>query len=95
MQVQLKDSTRLWFDLVTPMVGATKIYLMTYAVSVVREVAASPEKVWALVTDLPRMGEWSPENQGGKGRKVRLARQSVQHLKVETKMARGLGVQMS
>lgn len=38
---------------------------MTYKVAVVREVAASPEKVWALVTDLPRMGEWSPENQGG------------------------------
>ncbi len=27
---------------------------MTYAVSVVRDVAASSEKVWALVTDLPR-----------------------------------------
>lgn len=38
---------------------------MTYKVAVVREVSASPEKVWALVTDLPRMGEWSPENQGG------------------------------
>ena len=39
---------------------------MTYNVAVVREVLASPEKVWSLVTDLPRMGEWSPENQGGK-----------------------------
>lgn len=38
---------------------------MSYQVFVVRDVAASPEKVWALVTDLPRMGEWSPENQGG------------------------------
>ena len=38
---------------------------MTYPVSVTRDIAASPEKVWALVTDLPRMGEWSPENQGG------------------------------
>jgi uncharacterized protein YndB with AHSA1/START domain len=38
---------------------------MTYNVAVVREVAASPEKVWSLVTDLPRMGEWSPENLGG------------------------------
>ena len=38
---------------------------MTYNVAVVREVLASPEKVWALVTDLPRMGEWSPENLGG------------------------------
>ena len=38
---------------------------MTYRVAVTREVSASPEKVWLLVTDLPRMGEWSPENQGG------------------------------
>ena len=38
---------------------------MTYNVAVVREVSASPEKVWSLVTDLPRMGEWSPENLGG------------------------------
>lgn len=34
-------------------------------VTVVREVAAPPKAVWALVTDLPRMGEWSPENRGG------------------------------
>jgi uncharacterized protein YndB with AHSA1/START domain len=40
---------------------------MTYKVAVVREVSASPEKVWALVTDLPRMGEWSPENLGFRG----------------------------
>ena len=38
---------------------------MTYNVAVVREVSASPEKVWSLVTDLPRMGEWAPENLGG------------------------------
>lgn len=30
------------------------------------EVAASPETVYALVSDLTRMGEWSPENTGGK-----------------------------
>ena len=35
------------------------------AVVVSRHVKASPEKIWSLVTDLPRMGEWSPENQGG------------------------------
>jgi uncharacterized protein YndB with AHSA1/START domain len=29
------------------------------------EIAAPPENVWALVSDLPRMGEWSPENDGG------------------------------
>ena len=38
---------------------------MSKTVSVSCEVAASPEVVWAMVTDLPRMGEWSPENQGG------------------------------
>ncbi|CAB4618953.1 unannotated protein [freshwater metagenome] len=38
---------------------------MTTPVSVSLDIAASPEKVWALVIDLPRMGEWSPENQGG------------------------------
>ena len=34
-------------------------------VSVTREISASPEKVWGLIVDLPRMGEWSPENTGG------------------------------
>lgn len=29
------------------------------------EIAASPDAVYAMVTDLPRMGEWSPEAQGG------------------------------
>ena len=29
------------------------------------EVAAPAERVWALVSDLPRMGEFSPENEGG------------------------------
>lgn len=38
---------------------------MSNPVSVVREVSAAPEVVWKMVTDLPRMGEWSPENQGG------------------------------
>ena len=38
---------------------------MSEPVSVVRDLAASPDKVWSYVTDLPRMGEWSPENQGG------------------------------
>ncbi len=28
-------------------------------------IAADPAVVWSLVTDLPRMGELSPENQGG------------------------------
>lgn len=34
-------------------------------VSVSREVACTPDVMWRLVTDLPRMGEWSPENRGG------------------------------
>lgn len=38
---------------------------MTNTVSVTRDIAAPAEKVWSMVTDLPRMGEWSPENQGG------------------------------
>ena len=29
------------------------------------EIHASPEAVYDLVSDLPRMGEWSPENIGG------------------------------
>ncbi|MGQ0623928.1 MAG: SRPBCC family protein [Sporichthyaceae bacterium] len=30
------------------------------------EIAASPESVYAMISDLTRMGEWSPENTGGK-----------------------------
>ena len=32
----------------------------------VTTIAASPEAVYELVSDLPRMGEWSPENVGGR-----------------------------
>lgn len=39
---------------------------MSHHVEVSRTVAASPEKVYEMVSDLPRMGEWSPENTGGK-----------------------------
>lgn len=35
-------------------------------IAVSRKVAASPERVWELIADLPRMGEWSGENTGGK-----------------------------
>lgn len=38
---------------------------MSSDVSVSREMAASPDVVWAMVSDLRRMGEWSPENVGG------------------------------
>jgi uncharacterized protein YndB with AHSA1/START domain len=39
---------------------------MADQVSVSREIAAPPERVWALIADLPRMGEWSPECTGGR-----------------------------
>lgn len=34
--------------------------------SVTRTIAAPPQVVWHLVSDLPRMGEWSPEATGGR-----------------------------
>ncbi len=39
---------------------------MAYPTAVSRQIAAPAQKVWELVSDLPRMGEWSPENVGGK-----------------------------
>jgi Polyketide cyclase / dehydrase and lipid transport len=33
--------------------------------SVSRVLAAPADKIWGMVSDLPRMGEWSPENRGG------------------------------
>ena len=38
---------------------------MSAVVSVEREMVAEPEAVWALVSDLANMGDWSPENDGG------------------------------
>ena len=35
-------------------------------VTVSADIKAPAEKVWSLVSDLPRMGEWSPENTGGR-----------------------------
>jgi uncharacterized protein YndB with AHSA1/START domain len=29
-------------------------------------IEAAPERVWALITDITRMGEWSPECRGGR-----------------------------
>ncbi len=37
---------------------------MTDQVRVTREIAAPVEQVWAMVSDVTRMGEWSPENEG-------------------------------
>jgi ligand-binding SRPBCC domain-containing protein len=39
---------------------------MAYPTAATLDIKAPAEKVWALVSDLPRMGEWSPENAGGK-----------------------------
>lgn len=39
---------------------------VTKQVSVSREIGAPADTVWAMVSDVTRMGEWSPENQGGK-----------------------------
>jgi len=35
-------------------------------IEVTERIAAPATKVYELVSDLPRMGEWSPENTGGK-----------------------------
>jgi uncharacterized protein YndB with AHSA1/START domain len=35
-------------------------------VEVSRVIDAAPARIYELVSDLPRMGEWSPENTGGK-----------------------------
>ena len=37
---------------------------MGATVSVSREIAAPPEVVWAMISDVTRMGEWSPETTG-------------------------------
>jgi uncharacterized protein YndB with AHSA1/START domain len=38
---------------------------MTDTVSVQRSISAPPDEVWAMISDITRMGEWSPENTGG------------------------------
>lgn len=38
---------------------------MPTSVSVSRPIAAPASQAWALIADLSRMGEWSPENTGG------------------------------
>jgi uncharacterized protein YndB with AHSA1/START domain len=38
---------------------------MVNEIKVEREIAATPDVVWSLVSDLQRMGDWSPENNGG------------------------------
>ena len=43
-----------------------RVSLMSESVSVTREISATPEVLWAMIADLPRMGGWSPENTGGR-----------------------------
>jgi len=38
---------------------------MGEVVSVSREISALADDLWAMVADVTRMGEWSPENEGG------------------------------
>ncbi len=38
---------------------------MSEPVSISREISASPEQLYSMVSDVTRMGEWSPENEGG------------------------------
>jgi Polyketide cyclase / dehydrase and lipid transport len=38
---------------------------VTYPTAESRRIAAPADQVWSLVSDLPRMGEWSPQNEGG------------------------------
>jgi len=37
---------------------------MAERLEVTKEIAAPPEAVWPLVSDLTQMGKWSPENEG-------------------------------
>src|SRR3990170_4902966 len=39
---------------------------MPDVIEVERTIAATPRRLYELVSDLPRMGEWSPENRGGR-----------------------------
>jgi len=34
-------------------------------ITVTREINAPADRVWELISDMPRMGEWSPECEGG------------------------------
>ena len=38
---------------------------MTTHLEISRKIAASPQDVWAAVSDITRMGEWSPETYAG------------------------------
>jgi len=40
------------------------VAVMSEQVSVTREINAPADQVWGMVSDVTRMGEWSPENEG-------------------------------
>lgn len=40
--------------------------IMPLPVAESRDIAAPAHQLWAMVSDLSRMGEWSPENEGGR-----------------------------
>jgi uncharacterized protein YndB with AHSA1/START domain len=42
---------------------------MSSQVTVSRDIAAPAKVVWGMISDITRMGEWSPENTGGTWRK--------------------------
>ncbi len=42
---------------------------MADQVTVIQDISAPAERVWAMVSDLTRMGEWSPENEGATWRR--------------------------
>jgi polyketide cyclase/dehydrase/lipid transport protein len=50
----------------SPRLHANYRLAMAYPTAATRDIAAPAVKLWELVSDLPRMGDWSPENQGGK-----------------------------
>jgi uncharacterized protein YndB with AHSA1/START domain len=58
-----RKAGRLRSPLAAPVPSVT-IRVMTEQVSVTRQIGASAEQVWAMVSDVTRMGQWSPENEG-------------------------------
>jgi hypothetical protein len=49
-----------------PGVRYAKIRAMQARVSVAEDISAYPDVVYDLISDLPRMGGWSPESTGGR-----------------------------
>ncbi len=45
--------------------AGSRLPTMVDEVTVTREIDAPAEQLWAMVSDVTRMGEWSPENVGG------------------------------